>query len=210
MLTWLEYVPYGTAFLYYLRRGPTWMIVVAVFFFVAALIGSIFNRQREALQMLLVHLFWLAAGASCGWIVTPAALGHVTVQNERWSELRGQYAERRTGKMNWRQVKRTDFGDAWPLTVDNASVGCSEEIKASTVIIVINNEPWALNGTTKGAASGGRLTVMVKGVETIVKTSNQPEWWWALGEDSPRKNIRPMLDVAEQMGCLTWTSKRGR
>lgn len=120
----------------------------------------------------------------------------------------GESAAPRRVAMTWRHVSRADLGDAWPLTTDAAVVGCSPDLPMFSVIVVVDGEPWALNGTTKGWARGGKYRVDIGGTLVQVRVSDAPEAWWAvepglvLGGKVGRKSITPLFDVAERIGCL--------
>lgn len=135
----------------------------------------------------------------------PAAgpkLGDLRVAVERWSEEKGQHVATRFVPMTWQRVSRSEMGAAWPLTSDVALVGCSKDLPMFSVLLFVDGVPWALNGTTKGWARGDKYRLDVGGRPVVVRVGDGPEPWWAVGESTPRKNIQPLFEVAERIGCL--------
>jgi hypothetical protein len=111
-------------------------------------------------------------------------------------------------KMTWQPLTRGLMGAQWPFVGDAAAVGCSRDYPGRSVILIIDGEPWALNGTTKGEASDGALTVEIEGKEKVVKRWDDPPEWWAIEPGyvmagvQGHKNLSPLFDVAEGLGCL--------
>lgn len=156
----------------------------------------------------------LIARAYSWWSAPEAAaesprFGKIEATFERFSPEHGKYHLRRRVDSKFRHVTRTELGDRWPLTVDEAWVGCAPELSVFTVLLVVDGTPWALNGTTKSWAKGGGYSLEIDGRPRVVRVSDEPEWWWAvdgktemLGMITPRKSIGPLFDAAEELGCL--------
>lgn len=79
-------------------------------------------------------------------------------------------------------VRRSEIGDAWPLTVEEVQVEC---LPGSVLLVHANGKRYALNGTAMGMADE-------RGYADI-------EDIWAPNPDLPgtRINIRPIFDRAE-------------
>lgn len=68
----------------------------------------------------------------------PAAAGAVTRDGNRWSKT----------------VSRADYGDAWPLVFDTATISCQPRSDGRLQILLVADEQgreFALNGTARGA-----------------------------------------------------------
>lgn len=146
----------------------------------------------------------------CHWPASDApSFGMLEIARRRWSEDQAEHVEKSRVAMTWTHLTRATLGERWPLTVAEAYVGCSRDLPAFSVLIVIDAEPWALNGTTKGWARGGMYRLSVGGVQKTVRVSDKPESWWAvepelvIGGVTGRKYIGPLFDAAKALGCLT-------
>lgn len=134
--------------------------------------------------------------------------GSLEVTVKSWSEARGEHTVTKVRPMTWQRVTRSGMGEEWPLTVDAAWVGCSRELPMFSVVMVIDDVPWALNGSTKGWAKGDAYHLDIGGAWKAVRVSSTPEPWWAedpglvLGGKVGRKNITPLFNVADRIGCL--------
>lgn len=155
--------------------------------------------QFSRFEMLFGLVLWLVAALiGISWLLPNATtdaggstkrLGPLTVDGRRLP-------------MTWQRVSRDGLGEDWPLKVDSALVGCSLSFPMFSVLIVVDGEPWAFNGSTKGAARGDRYRLDVDGGPRAVRVADDPEPWWEPHPDGGRKNIKPLLDVAERTGCL--------
>jgi hypothetical protein len=140
-------------------------------------------------------------------LLTPK-LGDLQVTIERWTQDKGEHQIKKFVPMTWRHVSRNSMGDKWPLTVSEAHVGCSKDLPGVSALLVVDDVPWALNGTTKGWARGGRYRLNVGGKPIVVQVSDQPEPWWeiepelVIGGKTGRKHIGPLFDEVEDIGCL--------
>lgn len=106
------------------------------------------------------------------------------------------------------RVSASDFGPKWPLTVSEAYIGCALRFPATTVLIVIDGEPWAFNGATKGWARNAAYHLTLGDGAKIVHVSDDPEAWWAVDPDlviggkTGRKNIQPLFNAVRALGCI--------
>lgn len=116
---------------------------------------------------------------------------------------------RRDYAMSWQPITRNVMGKAWPLVGDAAVVGCSREYPGRSVILVVDDVPWAMNGLTKGWQDKGKLfAVAINGEERVVHSFDSPPAWWAIDPDNVfmgiqgHKDITPVVEVARGLGCL--------
>lgn len=104
----------------------------------------------------------------------------------------------------FRRVERAAFPRDWPLTGDVAHIGCSLAQPQTTILIVIDSVPWALNDATRTWVRNDapRLAVGSEKVPVIAGDAHEP-WLAPLSEaESSPRNLAPLLDVARRMGCM--------
>lgn len=155
-----------------------------------------------------------------GWWTTPGSdggprFGMLEMRLERWGAASGEGTVTRRLPMTFKRLTQGEYGERWPLTVDTAWVGCARDLPIFTVLLVVDGTAWALNGTTKGWAKGGRYRLTIDGQPKVVQVSDEPEWWALDGKTvifgmvAPRKSISPLFDVVREMGCLDLPAKAG-
>lgn len=94
----------------------------------------------------------------------------------------------------------------WPVTEAEVYVGCIPEVGPMTTMIVVNGQPFALNGLTKGTAKQG-VDLEVDGHPRPVSHEDFPSWW-RIGKETPRVGLGPLFDVARDMGCLDFPTTK--
>lgn len=104
----------------------------------------------------------------------------------------------------FRRIDKTAILHDWPLRSDAADIGCSLSRPQTSVIIVVDGTPWALNDATKAWVRAAAPSLMVGNESVHVVAGDEPEPWLAplsATETSPR-SLAPLLDVARRMGCM--------
>lgn len=111
----------------------------------------------------------------------------------------------------FRKVGRGAFGAAWPLLADEAMVGCNLDRPGHTVILLVADQPWALNGQTSDWVSENMAKVIVGGEKKWVHSGRVPDNWRAPVPDleGAYMSLTPLLEVARRMGCLAGQQKQG-
>ena len=106
-------------------------------------------------------------------------------------------------------IERQEFGADWPLTVDRAILVCSlaAPLPPMTVLLVVDGRVYALNGTTKGQARGGRYRWSLSRGEWLPVVVDDAPAWWAAGTATPKKYLGPIFDAARSLGCLNLRSR---
>jgi hypothetical protein len=99
--------------------------------------------------------------------------------------------------MHWSNLTKAQFGDAWPLTVDSAWVGCTTDMGLQFVIV--DGVPRAFDGMSKGMAASYGWSI--DGVAVVSEKS--PEPWWRPNPQNPdlRVSNKPLMDAFEAMTC---------
>lgn len=95
-----------------------------------------------------------------------------------------------------RTLSRKDFGDDWPLNVDEAQLGCSD---IGGLIVSANGVDYAVNGTAMGQ----------KGFDGQPKYRDLREIWTDRpGAPGLKKDLSPILNSANVTACQQWTDNR--
>jgi hypothetical protein len=104
----------------------------------------------------------------------------------------------------FRRVERRALPGNWPLNTAYADIGCSLDRPQTSVVIIVDGIPWALNDATKSwvRSAAPRLMVGNKPVPVVAGDGHEP-WLAALSEaESAPRSIVPLLEVARRMGCM--------
>lgn len=111
---------------------------------------------------------------------------------------------------------RDDFKGNWPLTIDQAWLGCRADLPNFTVILFTGQDAWALNGTTRGWAKNKPYYLNLDGKQHLVATEGE-RWWWAdetnpenfpaywaetYPDRLPKISDTPLFDFVKELGCI--------
>ncbi len=117
----------------------------------------------------------------------------------------------RAARTHFRSLSRAAFGNTWPLTADEALVGCALEMPGRTVMLVVAGQPWSLNGQTSSWAAENLPRLSIDGEKRWVQHGPIPASWVRLHPeiDGEVMSLLPLLEAASRMGCLAGRSKQG-
>lgn len=86
------------------------------------------------------------------------------------------------GPSNSRELRASDFGDEWPLTVDGGTVACEAP---SRVTFTVDGTTYSVNGSADSAAA----TEGWRDIRPI----------WRKGTDTPYVSIGPLIDAGLEL-----------
>lgn len=105
----------------------------------------------------------------------------------------------------FRRVHRSGSSRDWPLRTDAADIGCVLSRPGSTVLIVVDGTPWALNDMTRQWVEAEHPKLELDGKTLPVRVAKGNPDWVAENPDlnGAKMPLAPLVDAARRMGCIS-------
>ena len=136
------------------------------------------GKTRGEYAMGKVNAWWLARSTWQKVLMGLVVLGAVTIvfatRGDRATPANSDTAATAASSLasNERHISASDYGDRWPLTVEDGILRCEG---ARAVVFIAGGRAYGVNGTA--------LTMGYPEIDPI----------WAVGEYAPRKDIGPLI-----------------